>query len=888
MRLSSHNSRGRRPHAAASWLAATSVWLLVLSATANSAAGILTGTLTSSEAASLGTLGVTCAGTLAWLSSGHVGPGWRVPYQLSAAGLLTFVAGVAVAILLPTSHGASVATAALVASACVFVAALLRLPDRTLDISAQLRRGLDGFFVGVCLLFGLWLIVIRPWYEASRTDIASIDLLVVLPAMFAPVLLGIGVTTSLRLSRSRGRLLLLCLAQVFVYTTGVGLVAAWQWGPSAVATLWWMVVWIIAATSLIGVALLARAQIAQRAGARRTVLHHFALASGAAIATTAFFHHGASTGPLPLDAALLALLGICALGARLLLTYFDVQRGASILIDRESRYRAIVGASSDIMMVLDNHLRLTWAAAGSTWTSLTANDAAIGRQFTDLLHPEDQPQAAALLQGLLDGSIRERRVAIDARIRDDNDEWRYTESIVTDQRAHPHVRGLVVRTVEVSVRRSLEAELARLAYTDSLTGLANRRSLLQTLQGTVVGDHTQPVVLLALDLDGFKNVNDTQGHAMGDELLNEVAIQLKERVRPTSVVARVGGDEFAVLLRMTNREAREWAEQVLHAISRPVQLSDETTVFITGSIGLASSAPGMTPEDLMRNADLALRAAKQAGKNRVESYDFAFEERVRRRMEVTQELRGAIERDELSLVFQPVYSLPDRRIVGAEALMRWENSKLGRISPGEFIPAATEAGFTHELAIWTVRQVSAQLGQWKADQHSAWISINVSVRDLHTSRFATAVNQALIEQGVPASRLVIEVTEHDFSNHMETLIAQLSALRGTGVRIAMDDFGSGYSSLGQLHRLPIDILKIDRDIISEDSGAPAPLAEITVQLGRQLGMEVIGEGVESVRQLRTLEKAKCPMVQGYYFARPMPAEELQRLLLEQRPSTIPA
>lgn len=886
MRLPSQRSQERRrPNATASWLAATSVWLVVLSATANSAAGILTGTLTSAEAASIGALGVACAGTLAWLTASHLSSPWRSPYHLSAAGVLCFTAGVAIAILIPGPNGTMFANVAFIACGVQFIAALLRLPDRKSDLTAQFRRGLDGFFVGMCLLFGLWLVVIRPWYEGNRTDHAAIDLAIVLPVMFIPILIGIGVTTAMRLARSRARLLVLCGTQAFFFTTGMGLFSAWQWGPSAVATLWWMVVWILAATTLIGVTVFARGQIARRAPARRTVLHHFALAGGAAFATTAFLHHGASIGPLPLDAALLALTGICALGARLLLTYFDVQRGASVLIDRESRYRAIVGASSDVMMVLDSNLRLSWTAAGGVWKSLADSQESIGRPFTDLIHPDDKPQAEALLASLLEGSARDRRVAVDARMCDDQGVWRDTESIVTDQRGHPHVRGLVVRTEDVGARRSLETELARMAYSDSLTGLANRRALVQSLHSSI-GDKAQPVVLMAMDLDGFKNVNDTQGHALGDELLNQVAQKLKEHVRPTSLVARVGGDEFAVLLRMTNREARDWADQFLQAINEPFQLSGPATVFITGSIGLATSGANILPEDLMRNADLALRAAKQGGKNRVENYDSAFEERVRRRMSVTQELRGAIERDELSLVFQPVYSLPERRIVGAEALMRWENSKLGHISPGEFIPAATEAGFTHELAIWTVRQAAKQLGEWKADQHQAWISINVSVQDLHTSRFATAVNQALIEQGVPASRLVIEVTEHDLSNHMETLIAQLSALRGTGVRIAMDDFGAGYSSLGHLHRLPIDILKIDRYLISEEKGAPAPLGGIAVQLGRELGMEVIGEGVESSRQLNSLLKAECPMVQGYYFARPMPATELTKLLLDQRPHSL--
>jgi EAL domain-containing protein (putative c-di-GMP-specific phosphodiesterase class I) len=251
---------------------------------------------------------------------------------------------------------------------------------------------------------------------------------------------------------------------------------------------------------------------------------------------------------------------------------------------------------------------------------------------------------------------------------------------------------------------------------------------------------------------------------------------------------------------------------------------------------------------------------------------------VRRRNELSQELRGAITRGELSLAFQPVFNVPDNDIVGAEALLRWTHPRLGNVSPGEFIPAASEAGLTQDLAVWAVKAAARQLASWRDAGIKAWISVNVSVKELHTARFATEVNEALIAAGVPASRLVLEVTEHDFSTQMNTLVAQLSALRGAGVRIALDDFGSGYNSLGQLDRLPLDIIKIDRDIVAKDDGL-GPLATVAIELGKRLGLDVIAEGVETDEQYAALcDEIDPPLVQGYLLAKPMSAADLDERL----------
>ncbi|MFF5052320.1 putative bifunctional diguanylate cyclase/phosphodiesterase [Micromonospora sp. NPDC000663] len=429
-----------------------------------------------------------------------------------------------------------------------------------------------------------------------------------------------------------------------------------------------------------------------------------------------------------------------------------------------------------------------------------------------------------------------------------------------------------------------EAHFRELAHTDPLTALANRRGLLRALHDSAAAG--TPCVLLGLDLDGFKHVNDMRGHDVGDAVLAEVGRRLRGNLRPGDVAARLGGDEFAVLMQGRPADADRVAERLLGVVNRPYD-QPEGPVFLSVSIGVAGWADEPDVELLLRHADLALRYAKQRGKNRIERYDAAYDQLLRRRTTLEHELRGAIDRDELRLAFQPVASLPSVRPVGAEALLRWHHPELGNVRPDEFIPLAEECGMISTLGAWVLHQACYQLSRWLADGHDVWVSVNVSPRELHAPEYVVQVAEALRAHHVPPQRLVLEVTEHAVATDLDELIRRLTALRLTGVRIALDDFGAGYSSLGQLRRLPIDILKIDHSLVAEhepvrpvgkEGPAFAPMVDIVMRLGHQLGLEVIAEGVTTPTELAAVVAAGCRFGQGALFGWGVPAEHLEAML----------
>lgn len=434
-----------------------------------------------------------------------------------------------------------------------------------------------------------------------------------------------------------------------------------------------------------------------------------------------------------------------------------------------------------------------------------------------------------------------------------------------------------------------EAHFRQLAHTDPLTGLANRRRLFEVMQERVVGG--PPCVLLALDLDGFKDVNDMRGHDIGDAVLVEVGRRLAEHLRPGDLAARLGGDEFAVLMWTVPERARPVAERLLAALSEPYRVPG-TTVYLSVSVGLAAGGTAADVATLLRNADLALRYAKQQGKARVEEYDAAYDAMQRRRSTLDQGLRGAIERGELHLLFQPVVALPSMRPAGAEALLRWHHPELGAVSPEEFVAVAEESGMVSVVGSWVLHQACHALSRLLAEGHDVWLSINVSPRELRSADYLKQVSDALIAHRVPPQRLVLEVTEHAVATDVEELATHLARLRAVGVRIALDGFGAGYSSLSQLRELPVDLLKIDRRLVdagpvAAHGGRSVPLVDVVVRLGQRLGLEVIADGVSDEERLRAVVDAGCRFGQGRYLGAAVPAEYLEAQLGAADPGTGP-
>ncbi len=420
------------------------------------------------------------------------------------------------------------------------------------------------------------------------------------------------------------------------------------------------------------------------------------------------------------------------------------------------------------------------------------------------------------------------------------------------------------------------------AHTDPLTGLPNRRRLLAEIEVPAgLEASTPPATLILIDLDGFKSINDIRGHDAGDLVLVEVARRLRVALPPDGFAARLGGDEFAVLLPNCPGPgypagAAPVAEAVRAALAEPFPFGD-TQVYVSASLGLAGRADGDRqegggPNQMLVNADVALRFAKQRGKNRVESYAVADALWLRRRNRVEQELRGAAGRGELSLVFQPVMELPAGRPVGVEALLRWQHPELGAVPPDEFIPIAEDVGLVSELDRWVLDQACQQLAEWLAHGYQVWTAVNISVRDLQQPGYVARVLRLLKAYELPPSLLVLEVTEHAVALDPEECSVRLSELRALGVRIALDDFGAGYSSLGQLRTMPVDIVKIDRALLVE------PLLDISVQLAQRLGKLVIAEGIADAGSRAAVERTGCPLGQGSALCPPVPAAQVTALL----------
>jgi diguanylate cyclase (GGDEF)-like protein/PAS domain S-box-containing protein len=457
-------------------------------------------------------------------------------------------------------------------------------------------------------------------------------------------------------------------------------------------------------------------------------------------------------------------------------------------------------------------------------------------------------------------------------------QWQSIRSVKNDNDEITHF--VAVFSDISSVKRS-ERELMHLAHYDALTGLPNRLLFTDRAEQalTHARSNKQSCALLLIDLDHFKHINDSLGHNVGDDLLKAVSERLQGQLEKTVTFARLGGDEFAVLLEGPQQptHSAELAQTLLEALQQPFELGSQP-LFISASIGLSVFPnDALSAEQLLRNADAALFKAKKQGRESYALYTEELTADAQRRVELASELRRAIENNELRVFYQPIHDLLSRRIHGVEALVRWQHPQRGFVSPGEFIPVAEQSGLIADIDHWVLTQACQQMRDWlQRGIAVTFMAVNISSRLFRSGDLDRRVAQVLKDTGLDPAYLELEVTESAVMNDPEQAIEQLHRLRELGLRLSIDDFGTGYSSLLRLKRMPVQKLKIDQGFVAGLPGDDDDVAivRVIIALARSMGMRVLAEGIEHPEQASFLLENQCELGQGYWFAQPMPAEQI--------------
>ena len=558
--------------------------------------------------------------------------------------------------------------------------------------------------------------------------------------------------------------------------------------------------------------------------------------------------------------------------------YRRLEASQTALASSEARFRDVAEATSDWLWETDAEQRLTYLSERFQAVTGHAPDTWLGRRLDELLDCESQPLADWVARPPQSDSVR---TALRCGYSGHCGQHRTCSLVMCRIETAEGLQGYRGTASDITEEIQAQARIEHLSLHDVLTGLPNRSRMQEFLEGKLQALPTlaQPLVMLSIDLDRFKPVNDAFGHAAGDQVLSEVSQRLRQCLRDDDLVARQGGDEFILLLTgiASQQDIERLCARLIEKIEQPFQV-DQHEVFIGASIGIAMAPhDALLAHELLRYADIALYQAKNDGRSTWRFYAREMNERIHERRLLENDLRQGIARGELRLHFQPRYHIDGQRLAGAEALVRWQHPQRGLLGPDIFIALAEETGLIVPLGAWVLRQACAEAMSWAQPVN---VSVNLSPVQFRRGVLIAQVQEVLAETGLPAARLELEITESVMLDDAKGALLTLNELKALGVRLSMDDFGTGYSSLSYLRAYPFDGLKIDRSFIADLDGSDSSHAIVhaIVSLGKALRMTVTAEGVENAQQLALLREEGCDEAQGYHLSRPMPAEQLHALM----------
>jgi diguanylate cyclase (GGDEF)-like protein/PAS domain S-box-containing protein len=844
---------------------------------------------------------VAAAALAAWACARRArrDPDNRRPWWLLAASAASWAAGAAVWTYEDVVGGRelpfpSVADVGFLLAVPFALLAFLLLRTTPMPSSRRWRMVLDGLAVACSLAFVSWALLLGPLFESASTSTLEQALSVAYPIADVVIITVIvlllpfvtGGPTRRRLTVVGAGLTLVALADsLFAYATQAGTYL----GADVVDTGWFAGFLLVALGAWLPVP--EGDEVDTPApGAGQSLFFPYLPGALVLVVVGVFVR-------VPHDAFLvvdgLLLLGL--LLVRQFLTLVEnryltrqlqakVEAGTARLHEREARFAALFRRSSDVVSIVDVDGAVRYQSPSIHAVLGRLPDAVVGTRLLAMVHPDDR----RAWDNALARSVARRGATVSLlwRLQHVDGTWRWLETTVSNLLDEPSVDGLVLNSRDVTERAALEEQLRHSAFHDPLTGLANRALFRNRVEHALAAGtrHGRTVAVLFVDLDEFKGVNDGHGHAVGDAVLVEVARILTATVRAADTVASLGGDEFAVLLEDGDNEAEvvRTAKRILDAIQVPITVEGRT-ITVRASIGIATALVAGDADDLVRNADVAMYAAKSDGKACVRVFRPEMREQLLERLRFEAELWHVLENDELVVEYQPIVDIDSEAVVAVEALLRWHHPQRGIVPPGAFIPVVEASGLIVPIGAWLLRKTCREVVGWRTpDGRPVDLSVNISPRQLAEDSLVDDVVDALAASGLEPHRLTLEITESILLDDADRKIERLRRLKAVGVKLSIDDFGTGYSSLAYLNRLPVDELKVDRSFLLDldATGDNGGLVRTILSLARDYGLRTVAEGIERPEQLMRLRLLGCHRGQGFLFAKPMPARLMRSRLAQ--------